>query len=219
MPFRDELDAAYAKIAVLESRLSEREPQPNGEDLQTLAAELRSAQIKLRETEDQLSSLKATVDEERRQTGLAKMAESTHTEATRYAEKELQRAKEEHSNERLKQTKLMMERLLKNEQDGRKRAEEAIEELATLSRPAALRLYRGRLLETTTRMQTLAEEKDQLQQAKPAKPRNDAPFDEQVKFQMNETKLAHNEHEQTLRQIEAAHLSRICAALERPAKE
>lgn len=147
MTFRDELQAAYARIAALEQQLEQGAPLRESDALRSMTDELRKTKAELEEERAVRNAEKSAFESWK--SNLAK-AEA----AKQKAQEEIARAEKEHAKAVQEATTKKWEMRVEEAEQARKRSEQELELLAVYSRAAALRHFR--------------QQRDQYQQARAA---------------------------------------------------
>ncbi|MCA9532085.1 MAG: hypothetical protein KC593_00340 [Myxococcales bacterium] len=195
MSYRDELEAAHARIEALEQQLASAQP----------ARESAAA----RALTEELEILRQTLAAER---SLAKHSQASH-DAQLQAEREVAAAQVAKAEAVLDATKGALELRLQYAVREREEAERRLEELAALSRETALRLYEGqRAAAVAERERLLAE----VAGALGARPAESASMEEQIRYENALHAAKRTESMSAMLDERIARLTRLCALLEQP---
>ncbi|MBK6574769.1 MAG: hypothetical protein IPG17_00925 [Sandaracinaceae bacterium] len=195
MSYRDELEAAHARIEGLERQLASGEP--------------------LRETET-VRALRDEVDVLQQQLA-AHRSIATHSQASLdaqlHSQREVAAAHAARAEDLLEATKQALEGRVRAAELERTQAELSLEELAGLSRPTALRLYQERLAAVVAERARLAASSAAALVPQPAA---GAPMEEQVRFAMAQNVIKVNQTQDVRLAESEARLTRLCTLLEQP---
>lgn len=211
MSYRDELSAAHARIEALERQLASTESVRDSEAQRELRAAAHVTSQEIAAVRDEVRALQQTLAAERslaanRQASLdAQLASASAIRAAEAAKAEAVLAATKDALE-VRVTVAAREREL---------AERALEELAGLTRAAALRIYQGRLAEVRAeRAKLAAEAGEPVGELRP-----NASTEEQVRHAMAQNVAARSRSMDAQLAPQEAHLARLCAILEQPPRE
>lgn len=212
MSYRDELEAAHARIEALERQLASTESvresdaaRVRGEAAVERSQELAALGEELRRVKEELLEQQQVVAALREQADATRVASEAHQVSQRLVhEAEVQRGAAV-----LRATEELVAEHVTAATRERERADQALEELARLSRDAALRLYREQLARVTAERELAAAESTPLPEL-----RADASTEEQIRMAMAQRELEMKQKIQAQLAASEARLARLCAILE-----
>jgi hypothetical protein len=195
MSYRDELEAAHARIEGLERQLASGQPLRETEAVRALSEELRTQQ-------QQVAAMRA----------ISANAQASF-DAHQAAQRDVAAAMAAKAEALLDGTKQALEARIRDAEVERTQAEQSLEELAGLSRPTALRLYQERLAAVVAERARLAASSAAALVPQPAA---GAPMEEQVRFAMAQNVIKVNQTQDVRLAESEARLTRLCTLLEQP---
>lgn len=218
MSYRDELQAAHARIEGLERQLASTEQirESDATRVRSEAAAVRSQEFsalgeELRAVREELRAQQQVLAAERSNAAMARVAADAHQESQRLVH-EAERHREAAV---LKATQdLVAEHVIAAARE-REAADRELEELAGLSRGAALRVYQQQLAQVTAERQKLAAGHG----APPPELRPDASIEEQIRIAMGQRELEMKQEMDVRLAASEARLARLCAILEQPPRD
>lgn len=218
MSYRDELAAAHARIEGLERQLASTEQtrESDATRLRSEAALARSQELsalgeELRAVKEELREQQQVLAAERSNAAMARVAAEAHQESQRLVH-EAERHREAAV---LKATQdLVAEHVIAAARE-REAADRELEELAGLSRGAALRLYQQQLAQVTAEREKLAAGRG----AAPSELRPDASIEEQIRIAMAQRELEMKQAMDAQLAASEARLARLCGILAQPPRD
>mgnify|MGYP000872926083 CR=1 FL=1 len=197
MSYRDELEAAHARIEALLRQLASTQPARESDALRAMSEELREARQLLATHESLTAHTRASSEAHVASVNAVRAAETARAEAL------------------LEATKQAAEAHLRDAVQERQQAEQRLEELAGLSRAAALRTYQERLATVTAERATLAGDITMAT----TEPSADASMEEQVRFTIAKKAAAMKQRRDAQLAEHEERLARVCARLAQAPQE